>query len=541
MEETSLLGYSTKGYGAAVASHSKRALKGFKAMSGSPKEDIDYNNYTLRQRGRMLYMSAPIATSAVKTNRTNTIGLGLKLNPRIDYNLLGISKETAKEWEARTKAEFRLWATKKENCDAIGVNDFYAMQQLAFNSWLMSGDVFGLIKWKKTTLLNPYALRIHIIEADRCSTPSNAGGYVFAQTEGKAKNGNRIHDGVEVDANGGIVAYYIRNTYPYELTMDVTQWVRVAAMDEKTGLPNVIHVMNSERPDQYRGVTYLAPVIEAILQIRRYSESELTAAIVESFFTAFVTTEAKKEDVPFNDVKPEDTVDLDEDDNEYSMGPGQMNIMKPGENITFADPKRPAGGFEAFVKAICTQIGAATEIPRDLLLKEFNASYSASRAALLEAWKAFKMYREWFTSDFCQPIYEIWLSEAVARGRINASGFFRDPLIHQAWLGAEWIGPSQGQLDPVKEVTAEIMAISEGFTTREDSAVRINGSDWNSNVDQLLAETDKMNQINQAKADNSQVVNSTNINMGDTIRSVIKDAIKEILEEQNEAKKRENI
>lgn len=540
MEETSIYGYTTKGYGAAGASHSKRSLKGFKAMSGSPREDIDYNNYTLRQRGRMLYMSAPIATSAIKTNRTNTIGLGLKLNPRIDYNLLGISKETAKSWEAKTKAEFRLWASKKENCDSTSVNDFYAMQQLAFNSWLMSGDVFGLIRWKEPTLLNPYSLRVHIIEADRCSTPANCNGYIFNSVEGKADNGNKIYDGVEIDSEGAITAYYIRNTYPYELTSDSTSWTRVKAWDDKTGLPNVIHVMNSERPDQYRGVTYLAPVIESILQIRRYSESELTAAVVESFFTAFVTTEAKTDEVPFNEVTPEEAAETD-NDTEYSMGPGQMNIMKPGENVVFADPKRPAGGFDSFVKAICTQIGAATEIPRDLLLKEFNASYSASRAALLEAWKAFKMYREWFTSDFCQPIYEIWLSEAVARGRINASGFFRDPLIHQAWLGAEWIGPSQGQLDPVKEVTAEIMAISEGFTTREDSAVRINGSDWNSNVDQLLAETDKMNQINQAKADNSQVVNSTNINMGDTIRSVIKDAIKEILEEQNEAKKRENI
>ena len=42
-------------------------------MSGSPKEDIDANNYTLRQRARMLYMAAPIATSAIRTNRTNVV------------------------------------------------------------------------------------------------------------------------------------------------------------------------------------------------------------------------------------------------------------------------------------------------------------------------------------------------------------------------------------------------------------------------------------------------------------------------------------
>ena len=93
-------------------------------MSGSPREDIDDNNYTLRQRGRMLTMSAPIAASAVKTNRTNTIGLGLKLNPRPDRAILGLTSEQAKEWERGVKAEFRMWAEHKQRCDITGINDF---------------------------------------------------------------------------------------------------------------------------------------------------------------------------------------------------------------------------------------------------------------------------------------------------------------------------------------------------------------------------------------------------------------------------------
>lgn len=63
-----------------------------------------------------------------------------------------------------------------------------------------------------------------------------------------------------------------------------------------------------------------------------------------------------------------------------------------------------------------------------MLIKEFNSSYSASRGALLEAWEAFKMRRKWFVDDFCQPVYEMFLAEAVALGRINAPGFFTDPL-----------------------------------------------------------------------------------------------------------------
>lgn len=481
-----------QGYGDAGASWHKKSTKGFNAVSGSPAKDIDAHNHTMRQRARMLYMAAPIATSAIKTNRTNVVGVGLQLKSRIDRELLGMSQDAADAWQAKAEREFALWAERKRACDATGVNDFYAMQQLALASWLVSGDVFALVKQYEPTPLMPYSLRIHLIEADRIATPTDAStSSMLLATTGKAKNGNTIYDGVEINAEGMIEAYHIRSTYPLEIGTDPTEWTRVQAYGERTGLPNILQVMDSERPDQYRGISYLAQVIEPLLQLRRYTESELTAAIVESFFTAFIKTEANPGDMPYNEVGST-LPEVSSDPNEYEMGPGQINIMAPGEDVAFADPKRPNSGFETFMRAICEQVGAALEIPADLLLKSFNASYSASRAALLEAWKAFKMRREWFVADFCNPIYEIWMAEAVARGRISAPGFFVDPERRAAYLGAEWIGPSQGQLDPVKEITAETLAVSEGFSTREQSTIKLNGGQWDANIDQLTRENEKL-------------------------------------------------
>ena len=482
-----------KGYGEAGASWRKKAVKGFNAPSGSPHEDIDFNNYTLRQRARMLYMAAPIATSAIKTNRTNVVGVGLKLKSRIDREVLGLTPEQAEAWQKMTEREFSLWAENKRACDATGMNTFYGLQQLALISWLLSGDCIGVLKQYEVDQLLPYALRVHLIESDRIATPGGCGaGTSINYTTGKNPDtGNTIYDGVEVDSNGMVVAYHIRSTYPFEVGAPTTKWARVLAYQEHTGLPNVVHVVECERPDQYRGVSYLAQVIEPLLQLRRYTESELMAAVIESFFTAFIKTEAPTDDMPFNQVEG-DPPGEPKGPNEYSMGPGQINVMEPGEDVTFASPTRPAGGFDAFVTAICSQIGAALEIPADLLLKKFNASYSASRAALLEAWKAFKMRREWLADDFCRPIYEVWMSEAVARGRIYAPGFFTNPAIRAAYLGSEWLGPSQGQLDPTKEITAEILACSEGFSTHEQSTIRLNGGQWDANVEQLLRENEKL-------------------------------------------------
>lgn len=482
-----------KGYGEAGASQRKRAVKGFNAPSGSAHEDIDFNNYTLRQRSRMLYMAAPVATSAIRTNRTNVVGVGLRLKSRIDREVLGLTADQAEAWQKTTEREFSLWAANKKACDATGMNNFYGLQQLALISWLLSGDCIGIIKQYKPNRLLPYSLRVHLIEADRVATPNGYGnGMPLLYTTGKnPHNGNTIYDGVEVDKNGMAVAYHIRSTHPFEVGEPETTWTRVLAYQEKTGLPNVIHIMDTERPDQYRGVAYLAQVIEPLLQLRRYTESELMAAVIESFFTAFIKTEAPTDDMPFNQTEPEPPGERS-GPNDYSMGPGQINIMEPGEDVVFADPKHPGGSFDKFVAAIAQQVGAALEIPSDLLLKTFNSSYSASRAALLEAWKAFKMRREWLADDFCRPCYEIWMSEAVARGRIYAPGFFDNPVIHAAYLGSEWLGPSQGQLDPVKEITAEILSCSEGFSTHEQSTIRLNGGQWDSNVEQLQRENEKL-------------------------------------------------
>lgn len=498
-----------KGYSEAGASTTRRALKSFIPNSGSPNEDINRNNRTLRQRARLLYMSSPVATSAINTNRTKVVGTGLTLKSTVDRDVLGLTPEAAKDWQRRTEAEFALWAGKRENCDALGLNSFTAIQQLVLKSWLVSGDVFVLLKRYTPEPLNPYTLRLHVVEADRVSTPSayNGGFTEAGVVEGKVPPGdpgagNTIYDGVEVDDRGRIVAYHISNRYPFEYRADPAEleWNRVLTTGARTGIPNVLQIMDAERPDQYRGVSYLAQIIEPLLQLRRYTESELMAALIQSFFTAWIETETSALEIPFNEVGSGDIdgTGTEEDDqvsrseNEYEMGPGTVNHLAEGEKITFGNPNIPTAGFDAFTKSICRQMGAALELPYDVLLKEFNSSYSASRGALLEAWEGVKMRRSWFVDDFCQPVYQTWLAEAVALGRIKAPGFFDDPLLREAWCGARWIGPVQGSLDPLKEAKADILLIDRGIKTHEQVTRERGGGDWEENMEELAREMEML-------------------------------------------------
>lgn len=479
--------FKNSGYDESGAARNKNSMRGWLASSKTPQEDIDKNIPLLRQRSRSLFMSAPLAVSAIKTNRTNVIGEGLKLKSTVDADFLGMTLEQAAEWQRNAEREFKLWAESKF-CDSTRVNNFYELQQVACMSWLMNGDACVLLEYEKPTQALPYGLRIHLIESDRVSTPYSTGNNVYLYaTDQNTKN--RIFNGVEVDGNNRVVAYHICSTYPNSNLYTHKEWKRVEAFGKKTGTPNILMIYETERAEQYRGVPYLAPVIESLKQLTRYSEAEMMAAVINGFFTVFVKPSVNGESKEFAGIVDDRVTD---DDRNYEVGPGIVNILAPGDDIEIADAKRPSTNFDAFITSLAKYVGAALEIPIEILIKSFASSYSASRAALLEAWKAFRMKRAWFAADFCQPVYEIFLTEAIATGRIKAPGFFLDPLIRMAYCGAQWNGPAQGMIDPVKEVSAAEKRIDIGVSTRQRETIEMTGGDFDSNVMQLAREKQLM-------------------------------------------------
>lgn len=455
------------GYSNSGASRAKKSMIGWISKGGSPKEDIDANLGLLRERSRDLYMNTPVATGALKTIRTNVIGSGLRLNSQIDYEYLGMTEDEADVWETQVEREFNLWS-ESILCDSMQMHNFYELQQIAFLSHLMSGECFVMMPFS-TNKGMPYELRVQLIEADRISSPQAAKG--------------DISSGVEVGKMGEVLAYHIAQFHPLAEGFNEKKWIRIEKFGKESGRQNILHLMEAERPEQRRGTPLLSPVIESLKQLGRYSEAELMAALVSSMYTVFIKSESP-EDAPLGSVIPEDQQVDAGDENSYELAPGAIIGLDENESIEVANPGRNNASFDPFVTSILRQVGAAIEVPYELLQKHFTSSYSASRAALLEAWKMFRMRRVWMSARFCQPIYEEWLTEAVSLGRIDAPGFFDDPMIRKAYAQAEWNGPSQGQIDPLKEVNAAEKRVEGGFSTRARETIELTGGDYYKNIRQ---------------------------------------------------------
>ena len=125
----------------------------------------------LRAWARVLFVAGGLARSGPMTLKTNVVGWGIQPKPKIDGEALGLSEEAQDEWERNTLREFRIWA-ENPMCDAERQHNFYGLQQLAFLSELVSGDVFVLFGMKKNAR-TPYTTTIRLIEADRVSTPDS--------------------------------------------------------------------------------------------------------------------------------------------------------------------------------------------------------------------------------------------------------------------------------------------------------------------------------------------------------------------------------
>lgn len=471
------------GYGNYGASGTKKSVIGWTHGGGSHREDIEDNIDPLRQRSRDLYYGGSnIATGAIKRLRTNTIGVGLHLKASVNEDILKIPSEQARELEETIEREFAHWADST-NCDMERLDNFYQLQQLALLNALLSGDSFALMKTTKRAGCL-YDLRIELIEADRISTPD------------KERVNPLFCEGVEKNTDGEVVAYHISKFHPLSFTdRNPREWVRVAAYGEKTGRRNILHIMNRERIGQVRGVPFLSPVIETIKQLGRYTEAEVLAAVINGLFTVFIEKESASDDVPFGESVPEELQVDAADEGSIELAPGAVIDLGEGEKANMVNPGRPNPNFDPFVIAVIKQIGAALEIPYEILIMAFNSNYSASRAAILEFFKVIKMYRAWFIADFCQPVYEEWLSEAVAKGRIKAPGFFADPIIKSAYCSAEWSGPSAGQLDPTKEVQAAELRVQGGYSTREKEARELTGTDFYKNVKQRKREEELLKEV----------------------------------------------
>jgi lambda family phage portal protein len=463
------------------ASHTLRSLQNWFATIGSGTSDFPVIELrVLRARSRDAMRNHMIARAALTRCRTNIVGSGLMCRPSIDHKTLGMTPEEAETINSQLAAMWEGWAEDPNECDWESTLDFYGLQALALLSAMASGDVF--INTPQVLRAGGVSeLKMQLIEADRVSNPFDAVDII-----------TRI-DGVEL-VNGGPIGYWIRNTHPGDWlwTTVMPFWSFYDAFGSETGRRRVLHIWNDkERPGQVRGAPYLAPILEPLKQIERYGSAELMAAVLSAMLTVFIEKDNEQSDENGSPLPAFAGADAS---GNVALGNGAVIDLAPGEKANAVDPKRPNANFDPFFTSVCKQMGAALELPLDELLLHYQSSYSAARAAMLQAWRFYITRRGTLTQQMCQPVYGLRVDEEVASGRIALPGY-GDPIRRRAFTRALWIGPARGAMDELKEAQAAGMRIAIGVSNESMECAAMVGEDWQA------VHAQRVREVNQRKAD----------------------------------------
>ena len=441
----------------------RAALSRWLPGGGSPAADIIRDLPMLRARSRDQMRNAPVALGALNTATSHVVGTGLSYTPAIPADFLGLTERQAEAWQSDTKRRFEAWAVSVD-CDVARQLNFYGIQELAFRAMLESGDSFVLTP-QIARDGGAARLALQLLEADRVCNPN------------RRVDTDTLIDGVEIAPDTGeAAAYHVARKHPGD-SLSGNHWDRVEARGAGTGRRNVLHLFKPLRPGQVRGVPWIAPILEPLKQLNRYTDAELNAAVISGLFSVFVKMDAEAFDTLFDEDAQGALVDKASGWS-GEMESGKVINLLPGESVESTNPGRPNAQFDPFWTAIVRQIGMALELPFEVLTMHFQSSYSAARAALLMAWKAFRSRRDFLSTYLCQPVFELWLTEEIAHGRIQAPGFFSNAIVRAAWCAAVWTGDGPGSIDPVKEVAAAEKRVALGISTKDAESILHDGVDW---------------------------------------------------------------
>jgi lambda family phage portal protein len=298
----------------------------------------------------------------------------------------------------------------------------------------------------------------------------------------QAPNGNWIMNGIELDLLGKRAAYWFYPIHPGDAAIEMGV---VANATIRVPASEVLHIYKCTRPGQMRGVPMITPALVRMFLLDQYDDAELERKRIAAMFAGFVTSAVPE------DILPNDGLDLSapqEDIGLSGLEPGTMQMLRPGEDIKFAEPADVGGSYEAYQYRQQLALYAAVGIPYSLATSDLRrANYSSLRGSIVEyRRKLEQMQHNIIVFQMCAPIWRRWMDTAVLAEaiEIDATEYMEEKREFQR---AKWIPQRNDWVDPLKDRQAEKLAVEAGFKSRSD-VIEAEGSDPEENDKRIAAD-----------------------------------------------------
>ena len=355
------------------------------------------------------------------------------------------------------ESAYRKWSARG-TCEASGRFSFPELCRLAIETAARDGEALFLRRRDKS---NAFGYTLKAIEIDRLPVNHNI----------TLKNGHKVVMGVELDADGRAVAYWLNFGDLETAATAGGTLTRVPAED-------VIHLYRPGRPEQHRALPWMHPVMTGLKMLAGFEESSLVAARVGAAKMGFFSS-------PDGSAEP---LADDKIDGEFytDAEPGAFSVLPPGYSFESWNPDYPHQNYESFVKARLRSIASGLGIAYHTLANDLSeVNFSSMRSGTIEERDNWVVQQNWFIDAFLRPVFTDWLAESLKAGAIvmpNGSALpaaKADKFAEHAWQGRRW-----QWVDPLKDIEASRLAIKTGIASPQMIAAQ-NGID----IDDVLQQT----------------------------------------------------
>lgn len=405
---------------------SGRRFEGWYTSGSSANSEIERGIFNLRNRARDLRRNNPLACRGLQVITSNVVGRGIKTR------LLSTS-------ELRTKRARDLWNrwANTTACDFEGRKTLGQIQNLIMDSVAESGEVLVRLRRVIPDDKNPLPIQLQVLESDFLD--SNLTNY-------STKDGVSIM-GIEFDSNGKRVSYRLYEEHPgsFNVTLKGSSYrtVRVPA-------DQILHIYREDRPNQVRGVSWLAPIMMNLKDLHDYEDAQIVRQKLAACFMAFITQ------VDTGDKLGQEEIDLLE-----KLEPGAIELLGEGQEVQFASPPG-VQNFQEFTSTIKHSIAAGLGISYESLTGDLSeVNFSSARMGFLEMNRNIETWRQnILLNQFLDPVVG-WFLQAA-----DLSGFNLGDITFKH------IPPRREMIDPTKEIPAKIKSVRAGFESLSDAILQ---------------------------------------------------------------------
>ena len=404
-----------------------------------------------RAKARHLERNSEIVNSILNALTRNVVGKGFNLQVRTDN----------KEWNNLLEVVWQEWC-RAGNCDVTGNYSFNDILRMIVRRKTVDGGIL-LVKVYDSSSNIPY--RLQVVEVDELQSPSI-----------QSKAGNPIVGGIEVNAYGKKLAYYIKQTSPDGLTL----------LDpERIPAKRVIYLAEHSRPSEVREISPFVRTLNEIKDLEEFFDAAGFKQKITAALAVFITTEKNAGPVVGSSV----VGNAGKVPKGERINPGSIKYLGEGQDVKTLVPSGQSSELADFNLAVVRRIAAGHGLSYEMVSRDVSqVNYSSARQNLLEDWKTIEQEQQYIVEHLLDFVFEEVVKSAIMGGRISLkevpAGFYENP---SKFLKHEFIGQGLPWIDPYKEALANKIMLETGQSNLKEIYAK-KGKDYEGEIDQIIIE-----------------------------------------------------